>query len=139
MSRLPHGVTFAAMSADPPLDPFAGDPHDPAAELGDGYDDEPAEPLTPLEREEIVSDLADLDGFQQLLERRGVRGLVVDCQDCGEPHYFAWDLLRANLRHLLEYGESRVHEPAHDPDPVAYVSWDYARGFADAVLEAADE
>jgi hypothetical protein len=126
------------MSSDPPLDPFAGDPHDPSAALGDAYD-EPAEPLTPVEREEVLSDLVDLDGFQQLLEPRGVRGLVVDCQDCGEAHYFGWDLLRANLRYLLDFGDSRVHEPAHAPDPTAYVSWDYARGYADAVLEAADE
>ena len=36
--------------------------------------------------------------------RAGVRGLVVDCEDCGEPHYFGWDLLRGNLRHLLDEG-----------------------------------
>ena len=28
-------------------------------------------------------------------------------------------------------GESPVHEPAFDPDPNDYVSWDYARGFLD--------
>lgn len=126
------------MNADQPLDPFAGDPHDPAAALGDLADD-PPEPLTTTEREELVADLADLDGFQQLLETRGIRGLVVDCQDCDEPHYFGWDLLRANLRHLLDVGETRIHEPAHAPDPSAYVSWDYARGYADAVLEVLEE
>lgn len=126
------------MHADPPPDPFDGDPHDPSAALGDALSP-PPEPLTPAEREELIADLADLDGFQQLLEPRGVRGLVVDCHDCGEAHYFAWDLLRANLRYLLERGDSHVHEPAHSPDPAAYVSWDYARGFADAILERADE
>jgi len=69
---------------------------------------------------------------------RGVRGLVVDCDDCHEPHFFEWDLLRGNLRHLLDHGVTRVHEPAFDPDPAEYVSWDYARGFADGVLEASE-
>ncbi|HVV29679.1 MAG TPA: DUF5319 domain-containing protein [Mycobacteriales bacterium] len=127
------------MTADQPLDPFAGDPDDPAAELGPDITFDEVEPLTPGEREAIVADLADLDGFQQLLEHRGVRGLLVDCRDCDEPHYFGWDLLRANLQQLLEQGQTRVHEPAHGPDPSAYVSWDYARGYADAVLEAADD
>lgn len=127
------------MRDDPPLDPFADDPGDPAAAFGgDDYDDDPAAPLTADEEAEITADLADLEVFQVLLEPRGVRGLVVDCQDCEEPHYFAWDLLRANLRHLLDEGQPRVHEPAFSPDPSEYVSWDYARGFADAIL-AADE
>ena len=77
--------------------------------------------------------------FQTLLEPRGIRGLVVDCQDCEEPHFFGWDLLRGNLRRLLDQGQSPVHEPAFSPDPADYVSWDYARGFADGVLTADDE
>ena len=120
---------------DPPIDPFHGDPNDPAAHLDD---DETPEPLSSDEREEIAADLADLDIFRALLETRGVRGLVVDCDDCDEPHYFEWDLLRSNLRHLLDHGVTRVHEPAFDPDPAEYVSWDYARGFADGVLEASE-
>ena len=119
---------------DAPLDPFAGDPSDPAADL---TDDDPVE-LTPDERENVLADLEDLEVFQTLLEPRRIRGLVVDCQDCEEPHYFEWDLLRANLRGLLDQGQSHVHEPAFDPDPADYVSWDYARGFADAILSADD-
>jgi hypothetical protein len=121
---------------DAPLDPFADDPSDPISELGD---DDELEPLTPEEREDILDDLEDLEVFQALLEPRGVRGLVVDCQDCQEPHYFAWDLLRGNLKHLLDQGQPRVHEPAYSPDPAEYVSWDYARGYADAMLSADDE
>jgi hypothetical protein len=97
-----------------------------------------SEPLSPEDREEILVDLGDLEVFQTLLEPRGVRGLVVDCADCEAPHYFEWELLRANLRHLLDVGSVRVHEPAFDPDPADYVSWDYAQGFADAVLETAE-
>ena len=120
---------------DHPIDPFLGDPDDPSAELGD---DDATEPLDPQEREEVLADLADLDVYQTLLEPRGVRGLVVDCDDCDEAHYFGWDLLRSNLRHLLDVGQTRVHEPAFSPDPADYVSWDYARGFADGVLEASE-
>ncbi len=95
------------------------------------------EPLSPEDREEILVDLEDLEVFQTLLEPRGVRGLVVDCAECDCEHYFEWELLRGNLRHLLDVGSTRVHEPAFDPDPADYVSWDYAQGFADATLEAA--
>jgi hypothetical protein len=120
-----------------PIDPFHGDPADPAAALGD--DDDVSEPLSPSEREDVLADLEDLEVFQTLLQPRGVRGLVVDCDDCEEPHYFSWDLLRGNLRHLLDAGQTRVHEPAFSPDPADYVSWDYARGFADGVLESAED
>src|SRR5213076_3470819 len=115
-----------------PLDPFADDPADPAASLDD---DDEMPPLTTQEREDVLEDLEDLEVFEALLEPRGVRGLVVDCEDCREPHYFAWDLLRGNLRHLLDQGTTRVHEPAFSPDPADYVSWEYARGFADAALD----
>jgi hypothetical protein len=121
---------------DIPLDPFAGDPSDPAAGLDD---DEDLAPLTPDEREDVLADLEDLEVFQALLEPRGTRGLVVDCHDCEEPHFFGWDLLRGNLRRLLDQGQPHVHEPAFSPDPADYVSWDYARGFADGVLTADED
>lgn len=124
---------MAGVQNDQPLDPFGEDPVEPG-----GFDDDPREPLSIDERAEVLADLEDLEVFRMLLETRGVRGLVVDCEDCGEPHYFGWDLLASNLRHLLEAGETRVHEPAFSPDANHYVSWDYARGYADAVL-AADE
>lgn len=117
-----------------PLDPFAGDPDDPVHALDDL--DGALTPLLPGEREDLLEDLQDLEVFQALLAPRQVRGLVVDCEDCEESHYFAWDLLRGNLRHLLDRGTSRVHEPAFSPDPSAYVSWEYARGYADASLDA---
>ncbi|HVE64433.1 MAG TPA: DUF5319 domain-containing protein [Mycobacteriales bacterium] len=123
------------MNDDQPLDPFAGDPADPTSALDD---DEVMEPLSPAEREDVLTDLADLEVYRTLLEPRGVRGLVVDCEDCHEPHFFGWDLLRGNLRHLLDVGQTRVHEPAFAPDPADYVTWDYARGFADGVLDEAE-
>jgi len=129
-------VTVEGVTDDGPMDPFFGDPMDPAAELGD---EDVAEPLATGEREEVLSDLEDLEVFEALLAARGFRGIVIDCDDCREPHYFSWDLMRANLRHLLDAGETRVHEPAFAPEPMHYVSWEYARGYADGVLASVDE
>jgi len=39
--------------------------------------------MSEAERDEVVADLADLAVYQALLESRGVRGIVVDCADCG--------------------------------------------------------
>lgn len=128
--------------SDEPLDPFADDPADPAAELArlDPTEDgsETGAPLAPHEREEVLSDLGDIDTFRALLEPRGTRGLVVDCDSCEEPHYFDWDLLTGNLRQLLNEGRTRVHEPAFAPDPAFYVSWEYAQGYTDGVIETSE-
>jgi uncharacterized protein DUF5319 len=117
-----------------PPDPFAGDPDDPAAELGDPGDE--TAPLSVAEREDVLADLADLEVFQALLEPLGVRGLTVDCGDCDKTHYIDWELLHGNLRQLLDEGLPRVHEPALSPDPVDYVSWEYARGYVDGVIDS---
>ncbi|GAA3128552.1 DUF5319 family protein [Nonomuraea salmonea] len=62
-------------------------------------------------------------------------GLVLDCPECGEQHFFDWDLLRGNLKQMIEKGQPQVHEPAFHPDPADYVSWDYARGYVDGVID----
>ena len=113
-----------------PLDPFFGDPDDPAALL-DAI--EPAPPLTDDERADVLADLGELAEFREVLDPVGVHGIIVECGDCGEQHFFGWDLMTANLRALLGEGRTHVHEPAFAPNPDAYVSWDYARGYADAV------
>ena len=113
-----------------PVDPFLGDPNDPSSLLDDL---DPVEPLTDADREEIAADLAELEEFEAALTPHDILGIVVDCGDCGEQHYFGWDLMAANLRALLGEGRTHVHEPAFDPDHGAYVSWDYARGYTDAV------
>lgn len=116
-----------------PPDPFAGDPQDPALSLDRPAVDERDE-LSDTEREEVVADLADLAVYQALLEARGVRGIVVDCSDCDEQHFHEWSLLRSSLQQLLDEGQMRPHEPAFDPEPSDYVTWEYCRGYADAVL-----
>jgi len=116
-----------------PPDPFAQDPDDPARTLPEHPEDEPTEELSEIERNELLNDLSDLAVYQALLEPRGVRGVVVDCGDCEQPHYHDWELLRASLEQLLADGRMRPHEPAYDPNPGDYVSWDYCRGFADGV------
>ncbi len=115
-----------------PPDPFADDPNDPAREFA-ALDDPAGEPMGPDERSELLADLSDLTVYQALLEPRGVRGIVVDCGECDQPHYHDWHLLRASLEQLLNDGQMRPHEPAFDPDPALYVTWDYCRGFADGI------
>lgn len=117
-----------------PHDPFAEDPNDPSAAFGDL--DGPEAQLGAPEREDVLADLSDLEVFRALLEPLGVQGMVVDCGDCGESHYVAWDLLQGNLHQLLEDGHPRIHEPAYDPNPDNYVSWEYARGYVDGVIDS---
>lgn len=115
-----------------PPDPFADDPDDPAREIA-AVDDDVVEPITPDERAELLADLADLDVYRKLLEPRGVRGIVVDCGDCEQPHYHDWQLLADSLKALVANEGMRPHEPAFEPDPADYVSWEYCQGFADGV------
>ena len=95
------------------------------AEDGDGA------PINEEERELLQQDLTDVQVLKELLGPRGLKGAVFFCPDCDEDHFLGWDLLAGNLKELLEEGESPVHEPAFNPDPHEYVSWDYARGFLD--------
>jgi hypothetical protein len=116
-----------------PPDPFANDPDDPAKVLGEP-EDEPGPPISEDERAELLADLADLAVYQALLTPRGIRGVVVDCAECQDPHYHDWALLRASLEQLLQDGRMRPHEPAFDPNPANYVSWEYCKGFADGAV-----
>jgi hypothetical protein len=114
---------------DGPLDPFLDDPDDPASLLDEN---DPIEPLADDERAAVQTDLEELIEFRAALESIGIEGIAVECADCGELHFFGWDLMAANLRALLGEGRTHVHEPAYDPCPENYVSWDYARGYTDA-------
>lgn len=97
-------------------------------------DDRPFDDEAPLDEDERVAlqqDLIDVEVLKEVLRPKGIKGAVFYCSDCEEDHYLSWDLLAGNLKELLDAGESPVHEPAFDPDPDQYVSWDYARGFLD--------
>jgi hypothetical protein len=110
-------VPYEVLVPDP-LDPFGSD------------EDSQFEPIDDEERAALLEDLADLAEF---------RGVVIPCPDCEEDHYFGWGLLRENLEHILQRGEPRVHEPAFEPEVDRYVTWDYARGFVDGLLEGERE
>jgi uncharacterized protein DUF5319 len=116
-----------------PPDPFAEDPEDPAKAMVEPEEDHEHPEMGDEERAELVGDLSDLAVYQALLEPSGVRGIVVDCGECDEPHFHDWALLRASLEQLLNDGRMRPHEPAFDPDPTSYVTWEYCRGYADGV------
>jgi hypothetical protein len=97
------------------------------------------EPIDVEERAALLDDLADLAEFRSALEQRGFLGVVISCPDCEEEHFFGWSLLRENLEHILQHGEPRVHEPAFEPAVDHYVTWDYAKGFVDGLLEGENE
>jgi uncharacterized protein DUF5319 len=81
-------------------------------------------PLDEEEKEALRQDLLDVQVLKDVLGSQGIKGTVFFCPDCDEDHYLTWDLLAGNLQELLDAGESPVHEPAYDPNPDDYVSWD---------------
>jgi hypothetical protein len=83
------------------------------------------------DREALRQDLVDVRTLKSVLGSRGIKGVVVWCPDCEDDHYLGWDLLAENLQQILQSGQPPVHEPAWEPDPEEYVTWDYARGFLD--------
>ena len=136
------------MPKQPPQDPddFDGDFDDEFDDDLDGPDDfdddfdfdlhGEALPLDDHESAMVQQDLVDLESFEETFRSEGYRGVSVYCRDCEVEHYYPWELLRENLRLLLETGETPVHEPAFDPDPADYVPWEYARGYVDALSDA---
>lgn len=113
-----------------PPDPFAGDPSDPSHEFDEV---DPVEPLDDAERVAVTEDLADLSEFEHTLAPLGYRGVAVHCDDCQEEHFHDWAMLRASLEQLLRDGLMLPHEPAFDPLPEEYLSWEYCRGYVDAL------
>jgi hypothetical protein len=96
--------------------------------------------IDPEERESILEELEDLSALREMFELRGFKGVMITCAECGEDHYYGWEMLKESLEYMLETGEPRMHEPAFEPHPDEYISWDYGRGFLDALSESdADE
>jgi hypothetical protein len=103
----------------------------------DEFDEEPGP--VPLDRHEaarIRRDLDDLAAFRHTFEAEGFKGVSLFCVDCGEEHFYGWDMLDHNLRALLESGETPVHEPAFNPRPDEYINWEYAQGYLDGLADA---
>jgi uncharacterized protein DUF5319 len=107
----------------------SGDMDDPIEESGDVLG------LDPEEAENVRADLEDLRGMGQVFHPQGVKGVVIACPDCGENHYYEWDLLKENLEHMLETGEPRMHEPAFEVREDEYIQWDYGKGYIDALAD----
>ena len=101
----------------------------------DEYDGEDFLQLDDAESALVQQDLIDLDKFEATFAAEGYKGVSVYCQDCGEDHFYPWDMLRGSLEMLLQTGETPVHEPAYAPDPDDYVPWEYARGYVDALQD----
>ncbi|HEX2424711.1 MAG TPA: DUF5319 family protein [Actinomycetota bacterium] len=112
------------------------DPTDEPAESSGG--DEPQEPAYTLdtqEEENVRADLEDLHDMREMFGPQGVKGVVIACPDCGENHFYEWDLLKENLEHMLQTGEPRMHEPAFEVREDEYIQWDYGKGYIDALAD----
>jgi predicted RNA-binding Zn-ribbon protein involved in translation (DUF1610 family) len=92
--------------------------------------------IDPEERESVLEDLEDLEAMRAIFSQRGYKGVVISCTECGQEHYYEWDMLKESLQYMLDTGEPRMHEPAYEPQPDDYIGWDYGRGYLDALTEA---
>lgn len=101
----------------------------PAAEEPEPYE------LSPQERRDVEADLEDLGKMHDVFSPQGVKGVVIACQDCGQNHFYEWELLRENLEHMLKTGEPRMHEPPFEILEEEYIQWDYGKGYVDAVAD----
>ncbi|MDP9300941.1 MAG: DUF5319 family protein, partial [Actinomycetota bacterium] len=70
----------------------------PAAEEPEPYE------LSPQERRDVEADLEDLGKMHDVFSPQNVKGVVIACQDCGQNHFYEWDLLQDNLEHMLDTG-----------------------------------
>jgi predicted nucleic-acid-binding Zn-ribbon protein len=97
-----------------------------------GDDEHEVFSLEPAEEDDVRADLEDLAGMRQVFGAQGVKGVVIACPDCGENHFYEWELMRENLEHMLRFGEPRMHEPAFEVREDEYIQWDYGKGYIDA-------
>ena len=91
--------------------------------------------LEPEEAQNIRADLEDLEGMRRTFQAQGVKGVVIVCERCEENHYYEWELLVENLEHMLQTGESQMHEPAFEVREEEYIQWDYGKGYVDALAD----
>jgi hypothetical protein len=100
-------------------------------------DDDEREPV-PLDAQEaanVRADIEDLDGMRRTFQGQGVKGVVIACDRCQENHFYEWELILENLEHMLQTGESQMHEPAFEVKEDEYIQWDYGKGYIDALAD----
>jgi Family of unknown function (DUF5319) len=107
------------------------EPIEEPIEEGEG----PERSLDPNEEQSVRADIEDLSGMRQVFQAQGVKGVVIACPDCGENHFYEWELLKENLEHLIKTGEPRMHEPAFEVREDDYIAWDYGKGYLDALSD----
>lgn len=113
-----------------PPDPFANDPQDPASFLWN--EDEDYLPATEEEKRTLREDLKLLRDFRNLLEKKGIRGVMIFCDDCEDPHYYDWNIIESNIQLMLSDLPMPVHEPSLNPNPEAFATWDFCLGYREA-------
>ncbi len=111
------------------------EPQDEPQDEPQGDDERETFGLEPGEEDNVRADLLDLAGMRRTFQGQGVKGVVIACQDCGENHFYEWELLRENLEHMLQTGEPRMHEPAFEVREDEYIQWDYGKGYIDALAD----
>lgn len=79
----------------------------------------------------LERDLIEVRTLRDIFVPRGIKGAYLHCPRCRLDHYLDWELIADGLEQSLDTGHPRIHEPAVDPDPSKYVSWDYAVGLLD--------
>jgi hypothetical protein len=112
------------------------DEHDDDLDRSFGSEEHLPRRLDRREAAMVRRDLDDLHAFRSTFESGGFKGVSLFCQDCGEDHFYGWDMLEHNLQFLLDSGEAPMHEPAYDPHPEEYVDWEYAQGYLDGLADA---
>ncbi|MDP9068698.1 MAG: DUF5319 domain-containing protein [Actinomycetota bacterium] len=83
------------------------------------------------ELEVVEQNLVDVTVLKEVFGRDGIKGAAFCCELCDGHHYLEWELIAGTLQEVLDKGHLRAHEPACDPNPRDYVSWDYACGLLD--------
>lgn len=113
-----------------PPDPFEDEPLD--IELGLEPADIAVFPADD-EREGLQRDLTLVHQFRAVLSPLGCKGILAYCEQHDEISYHDWHSIVTELTVILESGRLIPREPAISPDTAAYVTWDYALGYLDAV------
>ena len=136
-ARLAYGDAYGGrVHDDQPIDPFHGDPDDPAAQLDD--DEVASSRWRPrsARRSSPTSPTSTVSG--RCSSRAASAASSSTATTATSRTTSSGTCCAATCGTCSTTGVTRVHEPAFDPDPAEYVSWDYARGFSDGVLEASE-